>query len=44
MYEICFELAVVQWDVGDDKVTFPLATISVVFTLIFVLEVGVYCY
>ncbi|TKS66912.1 Sodium leak channel non-selective protein [Collichthys lucidus] len=29
----------VKWDVGDDQVTFPLATISVVFTFIFVLEV-----
>ncbi|KAM9343379.1 sodium leak channel NALCN isoform 3-T3 [Pholidichthys leucotaenia] len=29
----------VKWDVGDDQVTFPLATMSVVFTFIFVLEV-----
>ncbi|KAM4731608.1 sodium leak channel NALCN isoform 3-T4 [Anableps anableps] len=29
----------VKWDVDDDKVTFPLATMSVVFTFIFVLEV-----
>lgn len=28
-----------QWDV-DDQVTFPLATMSVVFTFIFVLEVS----
>uniref|UniRef100_A0A668RI92 Sodium leak channel NALCN n=1 Tax=Oreochromis aureus TaxID=47969 RepID=A0A668RI92_OREAU len=29
----------VKWNVGDDGVTFPLATMSVVFTFIFVLEV-----
>uniref|UniRef100_A0A673CUG8 Sodium leak channel NALCN n=1 Tax=Sphaeramia orbicularis TaxID=375764 RepID=A0A673CUG8_9TELE len=29
----------VKWDVDDVEVTFPLATMSVVFTLIFVLEV-----
>ncbi|MEQ2283606.1 hypothetical protein AMECASPLE_013142 [Ameca splendens] len=29
----------VKWDVGDAQVTYPLATMSVVFTFIFVLEV-----
>ncbi|KAG7238814.1 hypothetical protein INR49_030358, partial [Caranx melampygus] len=29
----------IAWDVDDDQVTFPLATMSVVFTFIFVLEV-----
>lgn len=31
-----------QWNVGDDGVTFPLATMSVVFTFIFVLEVSLF--
>ena len=36
------ESALLQWDV-DDQVTFPLATMSVVFTFIFVLEVSLFC-
>lgn len=36
--DVC-QSAALQWDV-DDQVTFPLATMSVVFSFIFVLEVS----
>ena len=36
---VCVCVCVLQWDV-DHQVTVPLATMSVVFNFIFVLEVG----
>jgi hypothetical protein len=40
-HQLLCEMCVFQWDV-DDPVTMPLATMSVVFTIIFVLEVRVW--